>query len=256
MADRQTILITGAAGTLGKAFTRILQADHNVIGIDSNEWAVAEFQHEFPSVPIMLKDFDKWRFNQCPADTIIHCAAYKHVDLGEKNPHTFIENNVEKTGRLFAEAFKYDVNILFVSTDKSVEPISTYGFTKALGEKLAWHYEGSVARLGNILNSSGSVIPAWEAAIANKEPIKITDERMVRYCIEDVDAVTQIWQGFLKDKRLIIPEMGESVRLLDLLSDVLNRHGYKQVADYTPGVEVIGIRSGEKLEEKLKWDHE
>lgn len=251
-----TVLITGGAGSLGKAFVRLLHNKHNVIVVDNNEWACAALQSEFPDVTVLMKDFEKYRFDDNPADVVIHCAAYKHVDLGELNPHSFIENNVTKTGKLFALCQQFNVDILFISTDKAVEPISTYGFTKALGERLAWHYGGKVARLGNILNSSGSVIPVWEQAIEEKKPIRITDERMTRYLIEDIDAVSQIWDGYLKGKRLIIPHMDEPVRLLDILLQVFQRHGYKEAADYEPGALIIGMRPGEKLHEKLRWDSE
>lgn len=252
-----TVLITGIAGSLGRAFAKKLLNDgYDIVGIDSNEWALAAFKQEFPDIRVRLADFDDWTYAETPCDTLIHCAAYKHVDLGEDNPNTFVENNVEKTKRLFAEACKHGVEILFISTDKAVEPISTYGFTKAIGERLAWYYGGQVARLGNILSSTGSVIPAWEEAIANNQPLRITDERMVRYVIEDFDAVDQIWQGFVDDKPLIVPNMGPEQRVMDIAADVLARHGYKNVADYEPGFTVIGIRPGEKLREKLKWDHE
>lgn len=250
------ILITGAGGTLGKAFTRLLKDEHDVIGCDLNEWSVAEFESEFPEVQIHLNDFDNWRFNQDPVDVVIHCAAYKHVTLGEKNPHTFIENNVTKTGKLFAEAYKNNVDILFISTDKAVEPICTYGFTKSLGEKLAWHYNGKVARLGNILNSTGSVIPIWEKAIEEQKPIKLTDIRMKRYVINDSEAVKQIWSGYQNGDKLIVPIMGEPIFLVDLMDMVLKKHGYMEPKDYKPGVEVIGMKTGEKLEEALYWKWE
>lgn len=245
------ILLTGGAGSLGKAFVRLLK-DHDLTVIDSNEWALAELQAEFPKVKCILDDFVNWRFAQEPAEVLIHLAAYKHVEIGEDNVPTFISNNIVKTEILFREAQTYNTDILFISTDKAVEPISLYGFTKAIGERLARYYGGSVARLGNILSSSGSVIPIWEKAIAEGRPIPITDERMVRYFIEDFDAANQIWHEFLKGEKLIIPKC-EEIRLMDLLREVLTRHG-KTIADI--GVEVIGLRPGEKIREKLTWEDE
>jgi FlaA1/EpsC-like NDP-sugar epimerase len=244
------ILITGAAGSLGKAFVKYLKDEHTVIGVDSNEWAVAEFQQEFPDVEIHLNDFNNWRFHQDPVDIIIHCAAYKHVNLGEENVHTFVENNVTKTGKLFAEAYKHNVDIIFISTDKAVEPISTYGFTKALGERLAAHYNGYIVRLGNILSSNGSVIPVWEKCIAEGKPIPITDINMKRYVIEVNDAVKQIWDSFLEGYKLIIPKC-EEVSISDLFWKVTDKHKIKDIP-----IEIIGIRPGEKLQEKMRWSHE
>lgn len=245
------ILITGCAGTMGRAFTKHLCGSHEIIGLDNNEWAMAEYQNDFP-IKSILKSFEKWRFNQDPVDLVIHCAAYKHVDLGESNPHTFIENNVYNTGKLFAEAFKHNADILFISTDKAVEPCSVYGYTKAIGEKLCKHYGGKIVRLGNVLNSNGSVIPIWEEAIAGGKTIKITDERMMRYVIEDEEAVRQIWKGYLDGKKLIIPECEEKP-IANLLMDVLEKHNltFKDVK-----VKYIGKRPGEKLREKLKWEEE
>ena len=242
-----TILITGAGGTLGKAFIKLLKDDHDIIALDDSEWAIAELSE----VKTQLKDFSKWRYNQDPCDLIIHCAAYKHINLGEDNIHSFIENNVTKTGRLFSEAYKHNVDILFISTDKAVEPISTYGFTKALGEKLCYEYGGKVARLGNILSSSGSVIPVWEQAIENGEPLPVTDPHMTRYLISADKAVAEVWKGYQTSDRLIIPDMGEPVKLMDLVEQVFDKHN---VSDRR--TRVIGIRAGEKLNEKLRWDYE
>jgi len=249
------ILITGGAGSLGKAFVRHLVKDHQLTIIDNNEWAVAELQKEFPQVKCLLKDFSEWRFDQEPCDLVIHTAAYKHVNLGEDNPDDFIDNNILKTRRLFAEAFKNNTDILFISTDKAVEPISLYGFTKAIGEKLAKHYNGAVVRLGNILQSSGSVIPVWEKCLKEGQTIPITSTKMVRYVIEEDEAVKAIIRGYDNGEKLIIPHC-RKIKIMDLLKDVLRRHGYSNLKGYLPGVRVVGARAGEKLEEKMRWDDE
>lgn len=248
----QSVFITGIAGTLGKAFARFLVSQgYDVHGIDSNEWAVAVVRRELPDVDVVLGDITE---SKTLCLYCIHCAAYKHVDLVEDNVESAITNNVTKLIS-FLRSMKGS-QFLFISSDKAVEPISVYGYTKALGEHLTWQAGGQVARLGNILASNGSVIPLWEEAISNKQPIPITDERMTRYVIEAEDAVAQIWQGFLQGKKLIIPNMGHSIRIMDLLEDTLKRHGYGTVEAYPPGVEVIGMRKGEKLTEMLRWNHE
>lgn len=253
--QKKSILITGGAGTLGKAFVRILNSTNNITVIDSNEWAVAELIKEFPNVNVILGDIAKWRYCDTPADVIIHCAAYKHVNIGEKDIEAFVDNNVYRTLKLFKEANKYNADVIFISTDKAVEPISLYGLTKAIGEYICKKYDGYLVRLGNILNSNGSVIPLWEQAIDEGEPIPITDERMVRYVIEDIEAADIIWNQYLKGNKFIVPPC-DKVRLLDILADVLFRKGYDKASDYKPGIIEIGMRPGEKLEEKLKWEHE
>lgn len=248
----RTVLITGGAGSLGKAFCRLLHKDYKVVVIDNSEWAVAELQKEMPDVEVHLMDFADWKFNEIPCEFVLHLAAYKHINLGEVSHTAFLENNVHKTQRLLEEAYQYNVNLMFMSTDKAVEPTSFYGYTKAMGEDMALAHNFAVARCGNILSSSGSVIPTWEKAIGEGTPIPLTDERMKRFFIEDHDAVLQIWDMFMGGEQLIIPKC-EEIRLLDLLKMVLERHG-KTIEDVT--VDIIGTRGTEKLQEKLMWDDE
>lgn len=248
----EIILITGYAGSLGTAFTKhLLLLGHEIIGVDNNEWAVASFGR-YDNLTQILGDYSEQNYPK--VDVVIHCAAYKHVDLGESNSWEFVENNVNKYKR-FLDKIKTD-KLLFISTDKAVEPISVYGYTKAIGEALTRQNGGVVARCGNFLSSSGSVIPLWEGQIERSEPISITDERMTRYVIDLQSAVVQIWQQFRDGLQLIVPEMGEPKKLIDILGEVLKRQGFGSVDSYAPGIKIIGIRDGEKLEEKLKWEHE
>lgn len=249
----RTILITGAGGTVGLAFTEyLLEKGNNVIGIDNNEWAIAEYRKKFPQATAILGDFVNYKFYKEPVDVVIHCAAYKHVEIGEGNVESLIDENINKTARLFERAYRYGADVIFMSTDKAVEPISAYGFTKALGEKLCKRYNGTVCRCGNILSSSGSVIPLWEKAIAEGRKIPITDPRMMRYVIEADDAVKQIWTSFLKGNKLIIPKC-KKIKLMEMLDKVLASCDLT-IEDVE--TEQIGIRPGEKLEEKLRWDSE
>lgn len=252
---RKTVVITGGCGSLGRAFIEYLRHDYEVIAIDNNEWAVAECRHLYPEATYWLGDFEKYPFSGME-DVIVHAAAYKHADLGESNASSFVRNNLLKTMELYEEARHTLARILYISTDKAVEPIGVYGATKMLSESLTREIGGSVARLGNILQSSGSVIPTWETQIAASQPITITDPMMTRYSIEASDAVKDIWERFLLGERLIVPQMGEPVRILDMMATVLGRHGYGKASDYSPGVTVIGMRPGEKLHEKLYWDNE
>lgn len=252
---KQTVLITGGAGSLGKAFVKLLHKDYEVIVVDSNEWAIATLRSEYPDVKIWLGDFCEYPLSGFE-DYIIHAAAYKHVDIGERIPREFVRNNLTKTIEFYEKVEHSLARLLYISTDKAVEPISVYGATKYLAERLTDSINGSVARLGNLLVSSGSVIPVWEDAIAKGQPVSITDERMVRYFIEDFDAANQVWHDFIGGKRLIVPKMGEPIRIMDLLTEVLKRHGYDTPDQYPGGVTITGIRPGEKLTEKLLWDNE
>jgi len=256
MKHPNRVVVTGAGGTVGKAFARLLVSKKiEVIAVDNHEWALAQLKNDLPEVSIVLDDFSKVDLDYYNPDVIVHCAAYKHVNYGEEDIDAFVLNNVLKTSKMFKEAKKYAIPVLFISTDKAVEPIGVYGYTKAIGEALAKKYKFTLARMGNVLSSTGSVIPTWEKQIEEKQPITITDQRMTRYVIEDYDAVNQIWHEFIQGKKFIVPKMKE-VRLMDLLTDVLKRHGYDSPDGYEAGVVEIGIRPGEKLQEKLTWENE
>lgn len=246
-----TILITGIAGSLGRAFLRYLSEDNQIIGYDNNEWGIAELRKEYPKVELHLEDFSEWKFDQDPCDVVIHCAAYKHLPLGEENPNAFIDNNILKTRKLFAEAYKNSADIIFISSDKAVQPCNLYGYTKAIGEYLTKEYGGSIARCGNFLNSSGSVIPVWEKALAENKPLPVTDLDMKRFVIDIDDAAQQIWQGYAAGQKLIIPECPE-VTLVGLVRTLLELHDMPK--NYP--LEIIGIREGEKMAEKLRWEWE
>lgn len=247
------ILITGAAGSLGRAFIRYLVKDNYVIALDNAEWGIAELDNEYAdnkNIMTMLSDFSEWKYNQNPVDLVIHCAAYKHLPLGEKkqNRNSFLDNNVVKTRKLFAECYKNNADFIFISSDKAVEPCNFYGYTKSIGEGIAESFDGYIARCGNFLNSSGSVIPVWEKCILEGKPLPITDLNMRRFVIDVDDAVKQIMEGYGEGKHLIIPEC-EEVSLAELAAAVLQKHD--KVYGHYP-IEIIGIRQGEKLREKLQ----
>lgn len=252
--DRASVFITGGAGSLGKVFVSHLVSDYRVTVVDNNEALAGELKQRHPQVEIVLGDFSE--YPQKRYDYYLHLAAYKHVDLGETDPWSFAENNINNTAR-FYENIQKPAEVLYISTDKAVEPISVYGMTKAIAERLTAVNGWSVARLGNLFGSSGSVVPIWEKAIERQAPVKITDERMTRFFIRDIPAaVAHIWDAFVAGEKLIIPPMGEPVRLMDVLTEMLAHHGYNSVEEYPGGVEIIGLRPGERLHEKIKWDRE
>lgn len=240
------ILITGSTGTIGKAFVDFLISEgHSVCGIDHNEERVATAY-----IPTQLGEFDDADLSY--VDLVIHMAAFKHIDLCETNTNACVVNNVIRTHRLFQRAHEAGVKILFMSTDKAVEPTSMYGFSKALGEGMAKEYGGAYARSGNVLLSTGSVLNIWEEAIKNNLPIKVTHPDMKRYFISPENLVKRIWRQYEAGITEIIPEMDSHMKLVDMAEDLLKKHGYTKET-YKPGIEFIGLRPGEKLEEKLQW---
>lgn len=246
------ILITGITGTLGRAFTSLLQGKNTLIGIDRNETSVSEFKRLFPHVQVSLGDFGDVDFSQNHVDLLIHLAAMKHVDLCEENAVECVYNNVVKTRRLFQRAHKNGVRILFMSTDKAVEPTSVYGYSKALGEAMALELGGAFARSGNVVESTGSVLGVWDEAIKAKQPVKVTHPDMRRYFISPDNLVKQIWNQWQSGKKVIIPEMDREIEIMELLREKLAKHGYTE-DNYPGGIEVVGLRKGEKLSERLDW---
>lgn len=237
------VLITGA-GTLGKAFAaHLYSAGYNITLVDNNEWALAALN----GAPYKRLLDSYVNVDWAAYDLVIHTAAYKHVDLCEKNKKACRYNNVNLYGLALTKACG-QAQVLFISTDKAVEPLSVYGKTKEAGEKLTKEYGGLIARLGNIKLSTGSVIPIWEQTKAEGKPLPVTDPEMSRYMIDVDEAVAKIWALYPQASAgdVIIPAMGDPIRLGDLIHSLYP--GYPQA--------IIGKRPGEKQHEKLKWDTE
>lgn len=243
------IFITGISGTLGRAFTELLNEDHEISGIDRNEEGVARLNRDF-AIDVKVGDIEEVDLRGYKL--LIHLAAMKHIDLCESSPSACILNNVIKTYNLFKKASEHGVDVLFMSTDKAVEPTSIYGYSKALIEGMCKENGWAFARSGNILLSSGSVLTIWEEAIKNKQPLKITHKDMRRYFITPENLAFRVWNGYLNGQAEIIPKMDIDMKLVDLAADTLAKHGYT-IKDYPGGIKYIGLREGEKLIEKLKW---
>lgn len=250
MGPRLSILITGIAGTLGTAFTELLKDDHNISGVDRNEDAANRFAHRFPNVPIECNDFDQVDLG--PIDLVIHLAAMKHIDICERDARACVLNNVIKTWMLFENAKSIKADVLFMSTDKAVEPCSMYGYSKALMEGVCKENNWAFARSGNIVESSGSVLKVWDEAIDQGKPIKLTHRDMRRYFVSPENLAQRIWTAYQKGIKEIVPEMDEEILLIDLLKGKLANHGFN-MDNYPGGVDITGLRPGEKLEEKLQW---
>lgn len=253
MESKLTVLCTGIGGTWGREYTRqLLEQGHTVVGVDRDEKSVAEFRRLFPDVKILLQDFSTLKLEGLGIDVTVHLAAYKHIDLCEVNVAEAVDNNVTKTVQFYQECAKNNVKILYISTDKTVNPQSVYGMTKALGERLTWEFGGSVARSGNIIGSNGSVVHVWREAIKNKKPLTVTDMGMQRYFISVEDAVSLSWSGFKAGKRLTLVDKGGHLKLGDIINKVLSEEGYT-LETYEPGINVVGLRDGERLIDEITW---
>jgi FlaA1/EpsC-like NDP-sugar epimerase len=190
---------------------------------------------------------------------VFHAAAYKHVGLMEENPVEAVRNNAVATRILAAAAGEAGAErFVLVSTDKAVSPATVMGASKALAEwaiEAAQHrYKGTrfaAVRFGNVLGSSGSVVPIFRRQIAAGGPLTVTDDRMTRYFMTIPEAVQLIIRSgdLATGGDIFVLEMGEPVKIMDLARDMIRFSKLEPGKDIA--IEVVGARPGEKLHEQL-----
>jgi FlaA1/EpsC-like NDP-sugar epimerase len=273
-----TVLVTGAGGSIGSELCRQVAAlgAEQIVLVDHSENALVEIDHELqqergylPTVPALadVKDAAEIRrlFERHRPSVVFHAAAYKHVPLMEANPLESVRNNVvgtkvlaELSAELGAKRF------VLVSTDKAVRPKNVLGQTKAICEWLvaaAAARDGNgtsfiAVRFGNVLASSGSVIPLFRRQIALGGPVTVTHPDMQRYFMTIPEAVQLVVQaGALGTSGdIFVLDMGDPVKIVDLAHNMIRLSGKEPERDIP--VEFIGARPGEKLKEELWGDGE
>ena len=264
MFDGKKILITGGTGSLGQALTKkLLNLNVSTIRIFSrNEHEQIKMESKFNDSRLRfflgdLRDFNRLSRAIEDVDIVFHAAALKHVPKIEYNPFEAIQTNVIGSQNLIDACLNEDVEkAIAISTDKAVSPLNTYGATKALMEKLfvsASNYSNPekhktkfiTIRYGNVLGSSGSVIPKFIEQIKAKQKVTITDPEMTRISITMDEALEFILKAteFGKGSEIFVPKLKaysiEDIRIV--LSEILE----------DTGMEKIGIRAGEKIHEVL-----
>jgi FlaA1/EpsC-like NDP-sugar epimerase len=261
------VLVTGAGGTIGSELVRQVVAlgASRVVMVERGENALYEVARRVRSdvcVPEMADIGDVGRMRGIFAlhrpEVVLHAAAYKHVPMVEMNPREGLRNNTLATRRLGEVARESGVaKFVMISTDKAVNPISVMGISKRLAEILLLDLNGgntvfSAVRFGNVLGSSGSVVPLWEEQIANGGPVTVTDRRMKRYFMTVSEAVGLVLStAVLPDAGgcVYTLDMGKPVLMLDLAEEMIRQAGYAPGRDIR--IEFTGIRPGEKLFEEL-----
>jgi FlaA1/EpsC-like NDP-sugar epimerase len=267
------VLVTGAGGSVGSELCRQIARVHPrlLAMLDHAEDNLFEIDREMT---------ERWHFTRCEAvladckegdrmlevmqrfkpDVVFHAAAYKHVPLMEENPLEAVRNNAIAT-RITAEtaAVAGAERFVLVSTDKAVNPRTVMGASKAMAE---WIVEATgqrhprtrfvIVRFGNVLASSGSVVPIFRRQIAQGGPVTVTHPEMTRYFMTIPEAVQLVIQagnlgGASGD--VFVLEMGEPVRILDLANNMIRLAGYEP--DDEIAVEFVGPRPGEKIHEEL-----
>jgi FlaA1/EpsC-like NDP-sugar epimerase len=270
----ETVMITGAGGSIGAelcrqiarvAPRRLVLVDHAEENLFRIQRELEDDRHVHPSTlaPVLAdcKEGERMRevFAEHRPAVVFHAAAYKHVGLMELNPVEAVRNNALATRLVAQVAGEAQVKrFVLVSTDKAVKPATVMGASKALAEfaveaaQQRWpQTKFATVRFGNVLGSSGSVVPIFRRQIALGGPVTVTDERMTRYFMTIPEAVQLVIRsGSLGDGgELYVLEMGEPVSIMQLARDMIELSGLRPDRDIA--VEVVGRRPGEKLHEDL-----
>jgi FlaA1/EpsC-like NDP-sugar epimerase len=269
----RSVLITGAAGSIGSELARqvALHRPATLVLLDQAEtdlfYLEMELRERHPDlriVPVIGDIVDAGAvdrvFREYAFARIYHAAAYKHVPMMECNPHEAVRNNVVGTWRVAEAAGRHGVaKFVLVSTDKAVRPVSVMGATKQLAERIVLELQErfpntsyAAVRFGNVLGSSGSVIPILKRQIERGQPLTVTHPDATRFFMTIAEAVQLILQASLLAEvrgSVATLEMGEPVRIADLAKNLLDLSAVRR--DGGSHIVYTGLRPGERLHEKL-----
>lgn len=272
----KTVMVTGGAGSIGSELCRqaLTFGCKHLIIFDQNENGMFNIDQEF------RKKFDTSKYslvmgtvreagklaevlNKYKPETVFHAAAYKHVPMMEIAPTEAIKNNVFGTKNLIEQCQKAGVKrFVLISTDKAVNPANVMGASKRLAEMLVQTYAENSAmqmaavRFGNVLGSSGSVIPTFLKQIQEGGPVTVTDKNIKRYFMTIPEAVRLVLQtgALASSGEVFVLDMGEPVYIYDLACNLIRLNGLVPNKDIQ--IVISGLRPGEKLFEELRYDQE
>jgi FlaA1/EpsC-like NDP-sugar epimerase len=279
----EVVLVTGAGGSIGRELcrqiarvspTRLILVDHAEDNLFEILRELEEDRHVRIAVPVLAdcKEEERMRevISEYQPSVIFHAAAYKHVTMMELNPVEAVRNNALATRLVARIAGELGVGrFVLVSTDKAVKPATVMGASKALAE---WAVEAAAVkypqtayctvRFGNVLGSSGSVVPIFRRQIAAGGPVTVTDARMTRYFMTIPEAVQLIIRsgslieasGPQGSGHVYVLEMGDPIKIIDLAETMIRLSGLRSERDIA--IEIVGARPGEKLHEDLFNPHE
>jgi FlaA1/EpsC-like NDP-sugar epimerase len=268
----RVVLVTGAGGSIGAELCRQIArvGPKQMVLVENSENALFEIRRELEeerhfarAAPVLAdcKDATRMRevFEEYSPSVVFHAAAYKHVPLMEENPVEAVRNNAVATRIVAAAAGGAGVErFVLVSTDKAVSPATVMGASKALAE---WAVEAAqnrwrgtryaAVRFGNVLGSSGSVVPIFRNQIAQGGPVTVTDPKMTRYFMTIPEAVQLIIRSgeLATGGEVFVLEMGDPVKIVDLAANMIRLAGFEPDVDIA--IEIVGRRVGEKLHEEL-----
>lgn len=281
----KSVMVTGAGGSIGSELARqiLRRAPSRVVLFEMSEYALYSIEKELLAinsaekldvmvVPVLGNVLDRPTLRRtmrdCAVQTVFHAAAYKHVPLVESNPIAGVRNNVFGTlnallAALDAEAERF----VLVSTDKAVRPTNVMGASKRLAELVLQAYSGespstqlSMVRFGNVLASSGSVVPLFREQIRRGGPVTVTHPDVIRYFMTIPEATQLVMQAGAmgSDGEVFVLDMGQPVKIFDLAKRMIQLSGYtvrKPGANHGDiEIRFTGLRPGEKLYEELLID--
>lgn len=279
----KVVMVTGAGGSIGAELCRqiLQQKPKEIVLFEHSEFALYMIEHDLKNQPISeevvikpvlgsVTDSDRVLL-ACQAahvETVYHAAAYKHVPLVEQNPREAIKNNILGTLYTAEAALKSKVkDFILISTDKAVRPTNTMGASKRMAElvlqALSNKHRGvsatqfAMVRFGNVLGSSGSVIPLFKKQIKEGGPVTVTDPKIIRYFMTIPEAAQLVIQAgaMAKGGDVFVLDMGEPVKILELAKRMIHLSGLEVKEDDTPHgdieIKFTGLRPGEKLYEEL-----
>jgi FlaA1/EpsC-like NDP-sugar epimerase len=271
LATSETVLITGAGGSIGSELCRQLArlAPSRLILLGHGENSIFDIFQEltltFPDVeiiPVIADVRDRGRifyiFQQYRPHAVFHAAAHKHVPLMEDNVLEAVTNNVAGTRNVVDASIEVNVqHFVLISTDKAVRPTSVMGATKRIAEQLVQHAASKhhrnfvSVRFGNVLGSRGSVVPTFLRQIRAGGPVTATHPEMRRYFMTIPEAVQLVLQaGALgRGGEVFVLDMGEQIRVFDIATDLIRLSGLEVGADIE--IKFTGVRPGEKLYEEM-----
>lgn len=274
----RTIMVTGAGGSIGSELCRQIAGFNpkRVLLVEQCEVQLFKIEQELISLgygsslaPLIADILDRERmhviFQRFQPDGVFHAAAHKHVPMMEHQPSEAFKNNSMGTAIVSELAEESGVDFfLMVSTDKAINPTSVMGATKRLGEVFiqslnATQPEGTkflAVRFGNVLGSSGSVVPIFEKQIEAGGPVKVTHPDVTRYFMTIPEAVGLVLQSAVHAEggEIFVLDMGEPVKIVDLARQLIELHG--QEPDVDIEVQFTGLRPGEKLFEEISHEGE
>ena len=272
--NTKTVLVTGAAGTIGSEICRQL-LQHNVkkiIAVDKSEIGIYNQQKKIfgKKISFFLLDINEYSFldkiiKDNKVDMIFHAAAYKHVNILENNIFSAVKNNVFATFNVCKLAVKNSCEMIFISTDKAANPISILGYTKKVAEKVCENFNANIknkkkikiVRFGNVFGSSGSAINEFLDKINSGKTIEITSKKASRYFMTAMEACHLVLQTTTINSKgnIFILNMGKPINILNLAKN-LGKIKMKLNNKYVFKYKETGLKPGEKLNETLKDDKE